>query len=205
MRANEVAHLDPEEQYWKNPNPDTMWVTDKLILSSKMGYKCGPAGIDVPEAGDYIVRPVVNAYGLGIGAEKMFIEQTTTHIPPGFFWCEWFEGRHLSVDYQQGKQILCVEGFKPENTFTKWDRWARTMDVMPMPEQIHEAVGEHDIVNCEFIGDKLIEVHLRHNPDFEGHIMEFIPVWEGEDTSAPNGYKYREYPDVHGRIGAFIR
>ena len=151
------------------------------------------------------MRPVVNAYGLGIGAEKMFIEQTTTHIPPGFFWCEWFEGRHLSVDYQQGKQILCVEGFKPENTFTKWDRWARTMDVMPMPEQIHEAVGEHDIVNCEFIGDKLIEVHLRHNPDFEGHIMEFIPVWEGEDTTAPNGYKYREYPDVHGRIGAFIR
>ena len=109
MRVSEVAHLDPEEQYWQNPNPDTMWVTDKLILSSKMGYKCGPAGIDVPESGDYIVRPVVNAYGLGIGAEKMFIEQTTTHIPPGFFWCEWFEGRHLSVDYQQGKQILCVE------------------------------------------------------------------------------------------------
>ena len=54
MRVNEVAHLDPEEQYWQNPNPDTMWITDKLILSSKMGYKCGPAGIDVPEAGDYI-------------------------------------------------------------------------------------------------------------------------------------------------------
>ena len=84
MRVNEVAHLDPEEQYWQNPNPDTMWVTDKLILSSKMGYKCGPAGIDVPESGDYIVRPVVNAYGLGIGAEKMFIEQTTTHIPVSY-------------------------------------------------------------------------------------------------------------------------
>ena len=62
MRVNEVAHVDPEEQYWQNPNPDTMWVTDKLILASKMGYKCGPAGIDVPESGDYCVRPVVNAY-----------------------------------------------------------------------------------------------------------------------------------------------
>ena len=108
MRVFEVAHLDPEEQYWQNPDPDTMWLTDKLILASKMGYKCGPAGIDVPESGDYIVRPVVNAYGLGIGAEKMFIEQTTTHIPPGFFWCEWFEGRHLSVDYKDGEQSLCV-------------------------------------------------------------------------------------------------
>ena len=67
------------------------------------------------------------------------------------------------------------------------------------------SIREHEVVNCEFIGDKLIEVHLRHNPDFEGNIMEFIPVWEGEDTTAPNGYKYREYPDVHGRIGAFIR
>ena len=50
-----------------------MWVTDKLILASKMGYKCGPAGIDVPESGDYCVRPVVNAYGLGIGAKKRLI------------------------------------------------------------------------------------------------------------------------------------
>ena len=148
---------------------------------------------------------MVNAYGLGIGAEKMFIEKTTTHIPPGLFWCEWFEGRHLSVDYKDGEQSLCVEGFKKENTFLKWDRWARTMDVMPMPEQIQDAVSGHDVVNCEFIGDKLIEVHLRHNPDFEGGIMEFIPVWEGDDTSPPNGYKYREYPDVHGRIGAFVR
>ena len=55
-----IQKLDPEEQYWQNPNPDTMWVTDKLILASKMGYKCGPAGIDVPESGDYCVRPVVN-------------------------------------------------------------------------------------------------------------------------------------------------
>ena len=49
------------------------------------------------------------------------------------------------------------------------------------------------------------EVHLRHNPDFEGGVTEFIPVWEGEDTTAPTGFKYREYPDVHGRIGAFVR
>ena len=205
MRVYEVAKLDPEEQYWQNPNPDTMWVTDKLILASKMGYKCGPAGIDVPESGNYCVRPVVNAYGLGIGAKKMFIEQTTTHIPPGFFWCEWFDGRHLSVDYKKGEQTLCVEGFKKEDTFTKWDRWVRTVDTVDMPDVIKEVVGEHDFVNCEYIGGKLIEVHLRHNPDFEGGVTEFIPVWEGEDTTAPTGFKYREYPDVHGRIGAFVR
>jgi hypothetical protein len=35
--------------------------------------------------------------------------------------------------------------------------------------------------------------------------MEFIPVWEGQDTTAPTGFTYKEYPDIHGRIGAFIR
>ena len=29
--------------------------------------------------------------------------------------------------------------------------------------------------------------------------------WVSEDTTAPTGFKYREYPDVHGRIGAFVR
>ncbi len=205
MRLIELIERDPEEQYWLNPNPDTMWVTDKLILSSKMGYKCGPAGIDVPESGYYCVRPVVNAYGLGIGAEKQYIKETTTHIPPGFFWCEWFDGRHLSVDYKKGQQSLCVEGFKKEDTFTKWDKWIKTEDKIDMPDILKEAVGGHDVVNCEYIGGKLIEVHLRHNPDFVDGISEFIPVWEGEDTAAPEGYKYKEYPDVHGRIGAFIK
>ena len=74
-----------------------------------------------------------------------------------------------------------------------------------MPDIIKEALTEHDVVNCEYIGGKLIEVHLRNNPDFANGEMEFIPVWEGEDTTAPQGYKYREYPDVHGRIGAFVR
>ena len=60
-------------------------------------------------------------------------------------------------------------------------------------------------MNCEYIGGKLIEVHLRHNPDFVDGISEFIPVWEGQDTNPPKGYQYRDYPDVHGRIGAFIK
>ena len=53
--------------------------------------------------------------------------------------------------------------------------------------------------------DKLIEVHLRHNEDFSDNITEFIPVWKGQDTTPLEGYTYRDYPDVHGRIGAFIK
>lgn len=193
-----------EDKVWKTINPDYMWVMDKLILSSKLGYICGPTGIDVPEPGYYIVRPCVNALGLGLGAEKVWLEKDTTHLPYGYFWCEWFEGRHLSIDYKNKKQVLCVEGYKQKDTFTKWDKWIKTNDEISFPHILKD-LTDIELINCEYIGDKLIEVHLRHNEDFSDNITEFIPVWKGQDTTPPAGYTYRDYPDVHGRIGAFIK
>ena len=48
-------------------------------------------------------------------------------------------------------------------------------------------------------------MHFRHNVDFEGDRQEYLPVWKGQSTKAPEGYKYIKHPDIHGRIGAFIR
>tara|TARA_B100001287_G_C22564868_1_gene473328 strand:+ start:118 stop:729 length:612 start_codon:yes stop_codon:yes gene_type:complete len=194
----------PEDIYWKTADADEIWVYDKLILSRKLGYKCGPAGIDVPEPGWYIVRPCVNVMGLGLGTKKMHLPQYTIDLDPGYFWCEWFEGRHLSIDYEYGKQVLCVEGFKSKDTFTQWDKWIKTNDQIPFPKVLDQFKTKANI-NCEFIGGKLIEVHLRSNPDFEQNITEFIPVWKDQSTEPPLGYRYIDYPDVHGRIGAFIK
>ena len=194
-----------EDLVWKNIDADDIWVLDKLILSRKLGYKCGPTGIDVPEPGWYIVRPCVNAMGLGLGSQKVWLDCETMHLPLGYFWCEWFEGRHLSVDYNRGLQLLCVEGIKPDNTFSRWSEWRRTKDFIIRPDLIKPFMKKYEWINCEFIGDKLIEVHFRHNEDFEGNINHFIPVWEGENTTPPEGYTYKEYPDIHGRIGAFIK
>ncbi len=205
MKVNEVIGPDAEDLYWRSPESDDLWALDKLILSKKLGYTCGPAGIDVPKPNYYIVRPCVNVYGLGLGAKKMYIEETTTHIKPGYFWCEWFEGRHLTVDYEKGKQIRCVEGFKSEDTLIKWDAWKVTDDEMPMPDIIKEEFADKPKVNIEFIGGKVIEMHFRHNVDFEGDRKEYLPVWKGQSTEAPEGYKYIDHPDVHGRIGAFVK
>ena len=194
-----------EDIVWKTADPDDLWVMDKLILSRKLGYNCGPVGLDVPSPGYYIVRPCVNMLGLGLGAQKIWLEKDTTHLPLGHFWCEMFSGRHLSVDYHYGLQRLCVEGFKDTDTFTRWNKWSRTSDYIPRPEIIKPFMEKYEWVNCEFIGDKLIEVHFRHNEDFDNTINEFIPVWEGQGTAPPPGYSYREYPDMHGRIGAFVR
>lgn len=193
-----------EDLVWKSINPDDIWILDKLILSRKLGYNCGPVGLDVPSPGYYIVRPCVNMLGLGLGAQKVFIEKETVDFPLGFFWCEWFQGRHLSVDYRYGEQALCVEGFKSDSTFTQWDEWIKTDDQIPLPDILKSFSERYEWMNCEFIGGKLIEVHLRRNEDFDGGISHFIPVWK-ENTPIPTGYRYREYPDVHGRIGAFVR
>jgi len=193
-----------EDFVWHDIDPDQLWVMDKLILSRKLKYISGPVGLDVPTPNWYCVRPCVNMMGLGLGTQKIWIEQETMHLPVGHFWCEWFEGRHLSIDYNYGNQILCVEGFKSNNTFTKWDKWVKTDDEISLPFELR-TFSHREYMNVEYIDGKVIEVHLRHNEDFEGNISEFIPVWFGQDTNPPTGYKYRQYPDIHGRIGAFVK
>jgi len=194
-----------EDLVWKNIDPDDLWVLDKLILGRKLFYNCGPVGLDVPKPGHYIVRPCVNMQGLGLGAQKVWLDKSTKHLPVGYFWCEWFDGRHLSIDYHNGKQALAVEGHKPDTTFTKWDHWVKVSDRIKIPDIIKPFADKHEWINIEYIGKRVIEVHFRHNQDFEGGITHFIPVWTGQDTIPPEGYQYITYPDVHGRIGAFVK
>ena len=198
-----------EDKLWKTIDSEDIWIMDKLILSRKLGYNCGPVGIDVPNPGWYIVRPCVNALGLGLGAQKIYLEEDTTNLPYGHFWCEWFEGDHYSVDFlpSWGTKIMTVKGFKNPNTFTKWDKWIKVENKTEheIPKILYPTILKYDTINLEYIGNKLIEVHLRRNEDFDGSISEFIPVWEGQDKTPPKGYQYKDYPDVHGRIGAFIK
>jgi len=197
--------MHPEEQVWQDIDPNDMWVLDKLILSRKLGYSCGPTGTPVPYPGHYIVRPCVNPCGLGLGAQILFIDDSTDDLPPGHFWCEIFKGRHLSVDYHKGLQVLCVEGFKPEDTLTRWDRWVRVTDYVTRPKLLLPIMKKYEWVNCEFIGGNLIEVHLRQNVDFPEGRQEYIPVWDGMNEMPPKGYEYIEDPELHGRIGAWVK
>lgn len=204
VESNKV--FDDEDIAWQTTDPEDLWIFDKLILSRYLGYMCGPVGTPVPKEGYYMVRPCVNALGLGLGAQKHYIKDSTNHLTPGHFWCEWFDGDHISIDYDWGKQCLAVQGFKASGTFTRWDRWIRVDDVkIKMPAFLGNIRVKYSKINCEYIGGKLIEVHLRHNPDFPGNRQEYIPVWQGQNECPPQGYEYIEDPDVHGRIGAWVK
>lgn len=194
-----------EEIMWNSAKPEELWVLDKLILSRYLGYSCGPCGTAVPKPGWYCVRPCVNAFGMGLETQKVYIEESTDHLSPGHFWCEWFQGRHLSVDYEYNKQILCVEGLREINTFIKWNKWIKVKDKIKLPDILKKHFYHHRWLNCEFIGGKLIEVHFRYNMDFRWNNNEYIPVWK-ENEPIPDGYRYVPDPEpVAGRLGAHIR
>jgi len=193
-----------DDTAWKQCHIDDLWIFDKLILAKKLGYICGPAGVDVPSSGYYIVRPITNIMGMGIAADFMMLDDNTDDLPAGTFWCEVFKGRHLSVDYINKKQVLCVEGHKKDTAVIyKWDRWERVDDIIPYPPILETLKGDYKYINCEFIGGNLIEVHLRLNPNFTNGEQVLHVVWEGEDTTPPEGMVFVEEKD-YKRQGFFI-
>lgn len=58
---------------------------------------------------------------MGRFARKEWIERETEHFHPSEFWCEIFEGPHLSVDFREKKSELVVMGERNvEDHLYKW-------------------------------------------------------------------------------------
>lgn len=155
-----------DENVWPVTNRDDLWVFDKLLLARYLGYECGPAGVQVPRPGEYVVRPIYNLFGMGLLARIEQIESTTYHLHPSEFWCEKFDGRHISVDYENGEQVVAFEGIRESGApLYKFSRWTRIEEKFEYPHILksgqHLLRGRYSRVNCEFVDGKLIEVHLR--------------------------------------------
>ena len=160
---------------WVSASVDDLWLFDKLILARRLGYCCGPAGVPVPHAGVYVVRPVTNLAGMGRGASLQYLGPKT-ELPPGYFWCEVFTGQHLSIDYCYGVAVLSVEGLRdPAAPLWRWNRWQVVDNILPLPLS---ELAKFPYLNIEYIGGHAIEVHLRHNPNFEYSNTVAIPVWD---------------------------
>ena len=185
------------EDEWSSIHPQDLWVYNKLQVSRVLGYECGPVGLAVPRPDFYIVRPCINFMGMGRYARIEYLEGDTEHIHPAEFWCEVFEGEHISVDYYKGQQELTVKGVRdPQDPLYKWKKWYKVDRVIPLPKLLQNL--DYNWINCEFIGNKLIEIHLRGNPDFRYNNDSVIPVWEGDSVNT-----YIEDNDYH-RLGFII-
>ena len=183
--------MTDEDVYIKYPR-QREWF-NKLWIAELMGYDCGPAGVDVPKAGTYVVRPIYNLSGMGIGAEVKQLDKGDLSTPPGYFWCEYLRGSHYSVNYKWqidhrigGKWIgiNCWEGVNMPINLTKFVEWKRSAYIPELPKSFAAVKAFEDLgedvktINVEFIDDNPIEVHLRHSTDpAYDHI---IPVWASD-------------------------
>ena len=181
---------------WGTIEPQYLWVTDKLLLAKQLGYLCGPAGVKVPVSGNYIVRPCVNYRMMSRGASIQYLNKDEDVIPDGYFWCEVYYGRHLSFDYNYGKQDLAVEGFRDDDRLDRFSKWQKVEDQFELPEILQDIANKNEWLNVEVIGDKVIEAHFRYNDDFSNHSSNVIyPVW-----------KDKFYPSASGdRVGFLLK
>jgi hypothetical protein len=197
--------IPTDDLTWLDCHQKDLWIFDKLILSRVLEYRCGPAGLPVSSPDFYCVRPAINMLGMSRHARFEYLHDSTEHIHPSEFWCEIFRGRHLSIDYENKKPILTAEGIRhSSDPLYKWTKWVKVSDTIPFPSILQNLYGSYSKINCEFIDGKLIEVHLRHNPDFQYQNTEAIPVWHDNIASVSGEYRYIESSDYY-RKGFLIK
>ena len=194
-----------DSDVWINCPTEHLWIYDKLILAKKLGYSAGPAGICVPKAGWYVVRPITNCRMMGIGAYKAWLVPSCDNIPDGYFWCEWFNGRHITIDYNFGQQGLTAEGIKFTDSLNKFCSWQKINYAYKLPQCLQQVADVSEWLNIELIDGKIIEAHLRYNDDFSGHSGNTIwPVWSDKKTTQPNNTKFIENA-CGARLGFWYR
>ena len=176
-----------------------------MFLSRILGYTCGPIGVQVPKSDFYIVRPSFNLLGMGRFARIEWIESSTDHLHPSEFWCEIFDGEHLSVDFKNKVPELVVLGERDsDEPLYKWKKWSKINKNINFPEILNRLRGNYEYINCEFIGNRLIEVHFRQNPDFRFQNSVAIPNWTTKELDFSENYTYISDPD-YLRSGFWIK
>lgn len=193
-------------QAWKAYPEKRKWF-NKLWLADTLGYNCGPCGVAPQQSGYYVVRPIYNLSGMSAGARRQWIEGGDyRQVDPGYFWCEFFEGKPFSVTYNFVDNDWKAKGSwlaeRNVNDLTKFHIWTRH-DYAPELPSFFNQLCDVKTINVEFIEDKPIEVHLRDSPDPDYDII--VPVWKGDkniiDKYVENGYSYiQSFDDADGFI-----
>ena len=200
-----------DEAYLKYPK-HKKWF-NKLRVAEMLGYDCGPSGVSPTKKGKYIVRPIMNISGMGVGARVQHMEKDEYNtVEAGYFWCEYFEGVHYTANYRFVSGLRpfwepknCWRGYNDEKELFRFHRWERVdiIDAPRVPREFNELSDVH-CINVEFKGDKPIEVHLRVSQDPDYDIM--IPVWKSwpfgvRQHKEFEGYTYIEsYDDADGQL-----
>lgn len=187
--------MTSDSEAWIHYPQYRLWF-NKLWLSEKLGYLCGPNAVPVPFTQPYIIRPIYNLHGMGAGAQILTLSpEDVDLVPPGYFWCEVFQGDHYSVELSRDVDTWVTrsvyQGIRKKDTdLYRFEKWVRREVEIVIPTCLDE-LHQCSSINIEMIGNKIIEVHLRQTPD-PVQYDELIPVWDDEDVdeSIKDNYNY---------------
>lgn len=217
-----LSHPRYDEEAW-NSYPGLRHLFNKLELALKLEYNAGPSLVPVPKSGRYIIRPIYNLGGMGSYAHIAELKKGETVNIPGSFWCEEFKGRHISIEYARHKQEIfpqwACEGFRSGSELFRFSKWVKLEELpqVEIPAWLERDLSHAWHSNIEFIGDKIIEVHLRRMHDFPAGAKEIIPIWDDQDiteqhiTWSDAGYTFTEAEDSNDgnlpakRLGFYYR
>lgn len=196
-----------DSDVWESCPKQWLWIYDKLIVARHENVISGPAGVSVIKPDWYIVRPITNIRMMGRNAKKCWLEPgDDKNVPDGFFWSEVLSGDHISVDYHWGNPVLSVQGFKDDSgRLDRFNRWIKIPTKHKLPLWLENLGSLMEWINVEYIGNKVIEVHLRYNDDFSNHTSsEIVPRWIGQETTPPPGWSWYESP-AQDRLGFWTK
>ena len=149
--------------------PKAFHLHNRYWLQQKLGYKCGDNFNDI--CYPVYVKEKVNLYGMG-GRGKIcysYDEVKQSNLDNNdFFWCKYFSGTHLSIDYVILKGFVIQShsfiGHKDsDGNFDYWE-YVHNNDIIN-PVIINELLYYYSdftgIINVETIAGNIIECHLR--------------------------------------------
>lgn len=139
------------------------WAANKLMLAERLGYNCGPIGIDPPN-GRYCLRPQNSIRGLGHGGwfdvTVDYSQNQVMPIVPGYFWCEWFDGDHIFTTFINDVAVHASRNPVTNDIMrtTGNTRFGNTGEAVTLPAALQ---GLSRYLQVESIEDKIIEVSFR--------------------------------------------
>lgn len=201
--------IDDDTQAWET-YPKYRWVFNKLEVAMQLGYECGPACVPVKKKGSYIIRPIYNLFGQGIGAKRQFLdpdlhtEDMILHkfVPPGYFWCEYLNGDHYSIDYKRENNrwvpfSAMIGTHENEKNLVRFEVWEKVeIPNFTLPDFLHEIDVEY--LNVESKNENPFEIHLRTGNDQIWDLpmgSKLYPSWDESDQIIRKNLKFS--PNLH--------
>ena len=186
--------------------PDYRWIYNKLSIAESQGLECAPHGLD-PTSFPVFSKPIYNLRGMGAGSHALRSMKEYKRLEcPGYFWMTMLEGEHVSSDiavvngepqwWRHATGIALGDG--------AFDYWVVHAADNPQVQDYCGAwvrkhlAGYTGMVNCETIGGRIIEVHLRFSdqfPDLYGDrwVQALVRLYTGkrwvfDDSHRREGY-----------------